>query len=104
MVAKAQARIDDWKNQGKDTTALETALTALKGQIAAAQAAHDQAADILAAHAGFDDSGKVTDREQARQTVREAGESLRDAQLDLKEARLDLLKAVRDWRKSNRLK
>jgi hypothetical protein len=91
MVAKAQARIDDWKNQGKDTTALETALTALKGQIAAAQAAHDQAADILAAHAGFDDSGKVTDREQARQTVRDAGESLRDVQLDLKEARLDLL-------------
>jgi len=102
MVAKAQARIDELKSQGKDTVALEAALATIKEQIAAAQAAHDQAASILAKPAGFDDSGKVTDRVQARQTVRDAGESLRDAQLALKEARLDLLKTVRDWRKANR--
>ncbi len=102
MVTRAQARIDELKGQGKDTTVLETALAALKEQIAEAQAAHDQAAGILAAHAGFDDTGKVTDREQARQTVTDAGDALRDAQLALKQAHLDLLKAIHDWRKANR--
>jgi len=106
-VTRAQARIDGaassaLKGQGKDTAALEAALASIKEQVTAAQTAHDEAANILATHAGFDDSGKVTDREQARQTVRDAGDALRDAQLALKQARLDLLKAIHDWRKANR--
>ena len=106
-VIRAQERIDSagssaLESQGKDTAVLEASLTSIKEQIATAQAAHDEAAAILASHAGFDDSGKVTDREQARQTVTDAGDALRDAQLALKQARLDLLKALHDWRKANR--
>lgn len=98
---KGQTLIDALKAKGKDTTALETALATAKAQVAAAQTAHDTAASVLSAHAGFDADGKVTDREQAQQTVKSASEALLDAHLTLKQAQLDLRVAIRNWRKAN---
>ena len=44
-----------------------------------AEHAHDEAAAILDAHAGFNGGGKVTDAAQALETVKSAGSALREA-------------------------
>lgn len=98
---KVQEWINELNGQGKDTSALEAALAAYQQQIASAQSAHDTAASILGAHAGFDDDGNVTDPEQALQTLTSARQSLADAHDILRQARGDLHRAVQDFRKTN---
>jgi hypothetical protein len=98
---RTQTMIDNQKAQGKDTTALETALSTFKTQVAAAQAAHDTAAGILDKHLGFDDRGQVTDLAQARQTVKEANRYMQDTRLTLRQAELTLRIAIRAWRQAN---
>ncbi len=83
--AKIQARIDKLKAAGKDTKVLEDALAFLKGKLAEAHKAHDNAAAILSTHAGFDANGKVTDVQQAKETLRSAGEAARSAQKAINE-------------------
>src|SRR5574341_1353521 len=102
---EAAGKVQDWINnlqsEGKDTSPLEAALATFQSQIAAAQAAHDTAASILGAHAGFDDGGNVTDPDQARQTLVTARQSLADAHNTLRQASEDLHKAVQDFRKTH---
>jgi hypothetical protein len=101
IVTKVQAFIAAQEANGKDVTALQTALAAFQQQIANAQAAHSTAASILSAHAGFDANGHVTDATQAHQTLMNGRQSLRDAHLMIKQAVLDLHRAIRDWRQAN---
>jgi hypothetical protein len=98
---RAQSFIDAVKARGEDTSALETALVSYKTQLAAAQSAHDTAADILGAHAGFGDNDQVTDREQARQTLQSAREALQQARTALFEAGRTLREAMRAWREAH---
>jgi DNA repair exonuclease SbcCD ATPase subunit len=102
LAEKVQARIDELKAEGKDTSALEAALATYRAEIADALASHNTAAGILSAHTGFDENGHVTDPEQARQTVLDARESLQDARLALRNALLDLRIAIRDFRRASR--
>jgi hypothetical protein len=96
--AKAQAWIDTAKAKGVDTSAVEAALAAFKDAIAKAQSAHDTAAGILSTHAGFDGSGKVTDVDQARQTVTGAHQALSDARGALAGAAKNFQAALKDAR------
>src|SRR5689334_12713873 len=81
---------------------LEAALNAFKQQIATAQAAHDTAGNLLDAHAGFDDSGKVMDAGPARQMLKDAHKALGDAHRDIRLGRADFVKVVQQWRKAGR--
>jgi hypothetical protein len=101
--AQAQSWIDELKGEGEDTMALEAALAAFNSQIASAQAAHDTAAGLLAAHSGFDDAGNVTDAEQARQTLVDAREALNSAHQIIVQARRDFLQTARDFRRTRYL-
>jgi hypothetical protein len=98
--AKVQTLIDAQKAQGVDTSAIEAALATAKFQVANAQSAHDTAASILSAHAGFDASGNVTDVAQARQTITSARQSLIDAHTILQQARQDLEAALKAFRQT----
>jgi hypothetical protein len=98
---KLDALIVKAKSNGRDVTALESALIAFRAQVVIARTDHDQAASILAAHAGFDASGKVTDAATAKQTVDSAHKSLADAGTVLQQAAADLHSAVRAWREAN---
>ena len=97
IAVNMQNWINTLKGQGKDTAALETALAAFNSQIATAQTAHEAASGVLAAHAGFDGSGQVTDRAQAAATLRQAYQSLQQAHLTLVSAAVNLRLAVRTW-------
>ena len=100
VTTEAQGWIDELK--GKDTSALETALAKFKDGIKAGQAAHDNAKSILDTHAGFDSDGKVTDKEQARQTLRAVRDGLKQTHEILRSATEDLRDAVRTYRQANR--
>jgi len=97
IAANGQNWINTLKGQGKDTTALETALAAFNGQVAAAQTAHDAAEGVLAAHAGFDANGAVTNGAEAAGTLRQAYQKLQQAHLSLVSAAVNLRLAIRTW-------
>jgi post-segregation antitoxin (ccd killing protein) len=99
--AKVQELIDAARAEGKDVSALEAALAAYNGGLAQAQAEHDNAANIIAAHNGFDDGGGVVDVEAARQTTRSARLSLNDAHIELAQSVHALRQALQDWRAAN---
>lgn len=94
--------IQDQNDAGKDTTALEEALADFRNAIAEAQGKYDEAAQVLADKAGFDEDGEVTDPEQARDTLESANRAFQDANQALRTARQDLRQAIRDYRQSNR--
>lgn len=100
--AKVQQLIDRAKAEGKDTSALEAALAAFRASLADAQAKHDEAANILRTHAGFDDNGQVTDKELAKRTLESAGQALKEAHQILRDAEHALKVAIREWRQANR--
>ena len=102
VTTEAQGWIDELKGKGKDTSALETALAWFKHGIKAGQAAHDNARSILDTHAGFDSDGEVTDKEQARQTLRAVRDGLKQTHQSLRSATQDLRDAVRTYRQANR--
>src|SRR5512143_3250120 len=103
IVTRVQQHIADQQAKGKDVTALQAALSTFQSQIATAQSSHATAATILNTHAGFDVNGKVTDPNQARQTLLDGRQALHDAHLILRQAIVDLHRAVREWRQANRL-
>jgi len=100
--ADLSGNLQDWidlvSEQGSDTAGLTAAKAAFDAGVADAQGDHDQAAAILAAHAGFDGEGKVTDIELAVETLRDAGDSLRSARRTLVDAGIALRRAIGDWR------
>jgi hypothetical protein len=60
------------KQRGVDTTRLERALENFRSRMVDARNQWEKAHDVLAAHAGFDAEGGVTDVRQARATVTQA--------------------------------
>jgi hypothetical protein len=100
--ARTEAWIADRKTLGEDTAAFEAGLPAFQAQIDAAQAAHDEAAAILAAHAGFDDAGLVADRQEAQKMLVDARKSLNEAHRLLVKCQQVFHHAVRDYRLANK--
>jgi hypothetical protein len=80
---------------------LESALVEYRAALSEARAEHESAAAILASHAGFDDGGKVTDAQSARQTLESARKALNDANITLTQATSNLRAAINDWRDAN---
>lgn len=95
LIAKAEER-------GLDTSPLQAALAAYQASVAEAQASHDNAGAILGAHAGFDDSGKVTDKEAARQTLVDGRNALNEARHTLDQAARALRQAIQQFLRDNR--
>ena len=102
VAEQAQTWIDELKGRGKDTSALEAALSAFKSGIKSAQAKHNDAQGIMDTHAGFDGDCKLTDREQAKTTLQTAGDALREAHRLIADAGREFRRAVRAWRGANR--
>jgi hypothetical protein len=101
IAGTTQKLIDAAKTEGKDTSALESALTQFNASISSAQTDHNQAGDIINAANGFDGSGNVTDLNSAHQTVENARLSLRSAHNSIVQATRNLAQALRDWKNSH---
>jgi hypothetical protein len=98
LITRAQAIIDRFKSRGVDVQALQTALDNFKATLPSAVQVHNTASGILKAHAGFNDSGVVTDIKTARATVQSAHESLLQAHQILHSAVTDLRKEIVNFR------
>ncbi|MBN1994502.1 MAG: hypothetical protein JW953_17525 [Anaerolineae bacterium] len=94
--------IEDEKAEGQDTAGLEAALAEARIKLDEAQGFHTTAAQILKEKAGFDDEDNVTDPQQARDTLRSAGQAMREANQALREARQSVREALREYRQSKR--
>lgn len=102
IVARTQTYINKMKAAGKDTTELDAALVEFQASIAAAQVKHDEAAAILATHAGFDDSGKVIDQAAAKTTVDTAKAAILESNKILGDAYNKLMTVMAAWKKAHR--
>ena len=91
LVEKVQSLIDRASANGKDVSALQAALDAFNDSIKDAHPIYESAKGIINSHQGFDDNGKVTDSEQAKETVKAMGERLKE----IKEAMSGTGKALR---------
>lgn len=100
--ANVQSLLNELSAQGKDTSKIQAALNTFNSQLEAAQSAHDQAKQILDAKAGFDANGKVTDPEQALETLQSARKSLEEARQILQQAAQDFRQAIQEFRQANR--
>ncbi|MBI2906713.1 MAG: hypothetical protein HYX92_03535 [Chloroflexi bacterium] len=99
---RVQQLIDRAKAAGKDVTNLEAALFEFKADVATARSHYDQAKSILDVRAGFDADGKVTNVDQARETVRAAAREERQFLRTMRKATRDLGKAIKESRQANR--
>jgi len=87
LIARAKAA-------GKNTTALEQALAAYRSKLGGARKSWYTAAIILKTHTGFSASGKVTNADQARATLKAAGSALEQSYLAARSAEELLNKAL----------
>lgn len=101
VAEKLGGLIEKAKANGVDTGDLEAALASFESAIGSAKRSHEEAAAIIDAHAGFNGGGKVTDPDQALETVKSAGAALRQAAGTMKDAGQALREAVREWRQDH---
>jgi hypothetical protein len=102
LIRKVEGVIQRAEANGKDTTALQAALDRFVGAVAEAERIHAQAAEIIAAHSGFDAAGQVTDVEQAKRSVEALSEKLQQFRSTLPPAFKALQAALREFQSSNR--
>jgi hypothetical protein len=101
FIAKVQGLINKANSKGLDTSAVQAALNALSAVIPAVQAAQAPGAAIIASHAGFDASGKVTDRTTAIATVKSLSQVLKDTRTAMNGTLKALHEAVKAFRQAN---
>jgi hypothetical protein len=98
---KLQDFINKAKANGEDTSSLEAVLADLNAKIPQSQGYHDQASSILGKHAGFDNSGNVTDEATARQTLQSAGDQLNNSEKINVALAQEVKNALQSWKSSH---
>ena len=90
------------KAKGQGTAALEQAVAVFRTEITNARAEWQAASATLAAHAGFDATGKVTNADQARATLKDAHGHMEQAHSIARGAYEKLHAAIVAYRKAHR--
>jgi hypothetical protein len=101
FIGKVQDAIKKANEKGWDTSTVQTALDAFKAAVRDARPLLNSANGIVTSHKGFDDSGKVTDRTQAIETVKELGQHLKDARVAMGGTGKALLGAIKAFREAH---
>jgi hypothetical protein len=103
IAQKMQEAINKAQQAGLDVSDLQNALNTFNSQVSVAQSSYNPASAILAAPAGFDANGNVTDSQVAHQTLASARDALQQAHLTLTNAALTLRTAFLNWRLAHNL-
>ena len=103
IATSVQNLITEAQAKSLDTSAISAALATFQSQLSSAESSHATADAILTTHAGFDDSGNVTNLAEAAQTVIEARQALADAHTILVQSTKDLFNALKTWEKANQI-
>ncbi|MCL5611953.1 MAG: hypothetical protein M1485_05280 [Chloroflexi bacterium] len=102
MLATAQKLIDRAKANGKDVSAVQSALDALAAAIQQAKPVYDAGQSVISSHQGFDSVGNVTDVTQAKATVRSVRDMFKQISQIVQGPRKALREAVKAFRDANR--
>ncbi len=100
---KAQLRITELKQQGKDVSALEDALNKFYNLIALAKQAKDSASATLILQKGFDTQGKVSDPKLARETNKSVEENIRVCRENIVQALKTIAGGLKLYKQQNSL-
>ncbi len=101
FVGKIQQLIDRAKENGKDVSAVQAALDAFKAALKDAHPIYESAKGIVNSHQGFDDHGKVTDPEKAKETVKAMGGKLKEIRDAMNGTGRALHEAFKAFRQAN---
>ncbi len=89
---RVQTLIDKAGSNGKDVSAVQSALDAFEKALKDAHPVYESGKGIVNSHQGFDNHGKVTDPEKAKETIKAMGEKLKE----IKDAMSGTGKALRE--------
>lgn len=101
FVAKIQKLIDRAKENGKDISGVQAALDAFEAQAKEAHPLYESIKGIINSHQGFDENGKVTDPEKAKETVRAMREKLKEIRVAMDGTGKALQEAIKVFREAN---
>ena len=101
FVEKVQTLIDRAKENGKDVSAVQSALDAFEAALKDAHPIYESAKGIINSHQGFDANGKVTNLEKAKETVKSMGEKLKELKDAMDGTGRDLREALKAFREAN---
>jgi hypothetical protein len=101
FVEKAQQMIERASENGKDVSELQAALDAFETALKDAQPIYESVKGIVNSHQGFDENGKVTDSEKARETVRAMGGKMKDIRTAMDGTGKSLREVLRAFRQAN---
>ncbi len=99
--ALAQQLIDRAKANGKDVTAVQSALDAFSKAAQDARPIYESTQGIISSHTGFDSNGKVTDATQAKATVKNLSDKLVQVRNLLRDPATALRDAITAFRDAN---
>jgi hypothetical protein len=102
LIHHVERLLERAEEKGRETAALQAALDVFKRAVNLADTIYREAGEIVAAHAGFDDSGQVTDPEQAAETVKELAAKLQEIRATVGEPGKALHDAIQAFREANR--
>lgn len=101
FIARVQKLIDRAKANGKDVSAVQTALDAFEAALKDAHPIYESAKGIVNSHQGFDENGKVTDAARAQETVNAMRAKFKEFKDAMGGTGRALHEAIRDFREAN---
>lgn len=101
FIEKVQKLIDRASANGKDVSAVQAALDAFAEAWKDAKSIYESMNGIVNSHQGFDEDGKVTDPEKAKETVREMHEKFKEIKDTLDGTGKALRDAIKAFREAN---
>ena len=101
FTGKVQKLIDRAKENGKDVSAVQAALDAFESALKDAHPVYESGKGIVNSHQGFDENGKVTDPEKAKETVQAMGEKLKEIKDAMGGTGRALREAIKAFREAN---
>ena len=101
LIDKTQRLIDHARANGKDVSAVQTALDAFKTAVKDAHPVYESMKGIVNSHQGFDENGKVTDPEKARETVQAMRAKIQEIKTEMNGTGRALRDAIRAYREAN---
>ncbi|GAB4457606.1 MAG: hypothetical protein Kow0070_09970 [Anaerolineales bacterium] len=101
FIERVQSLIDKASANGKDVSAVQAALDAFEEALKNAHPLYESARGIVNSHQGFDENGKVTDPEKAKETVRAMGDKLKEIKAAMNGTGKALHEAIKAFREAN---
>jgi hypothetical protein len=102
FVAKVQKLLDRATANGKDVSAIQSALDAFNAALKDAKPIYESAKGIINSHQGFDANGKVTDPAKAKETIKAMHEKMQEIRTAMDGTGKALHEAIKAFREANR--